>query len=414
MKLHLPTISQFAALILLNITNAVTQLLLISMLIQHGENEKLGKYFIVVSFSVLASILVNFGTSQTAVIEIRKAKSNTELEHILSNTLALRFFPLLFSMLVVVTLSLFTLDGWLFLLVIPVIVAELINPQVHLIATYKVNGYAFLNLIMRLLLILMIYILRENKMIIEFALLFSGLVVLLLNLFYLPSIFIKNGALKIFPNRHKYFELVKTNWLVLGNSIAVHLQQSIFLFALPGYVTPLYLSAYGFIDKLISSFRMMINAYSAAIIPNATNKYLQGLAYWRKMKLQQNILLASFCLVAGLLMYFFPEKIVTILLFGKKENTLFINQTIELLRLISPVPLLIALNVLNVLELFLEKRYTAYFGTGLVILFIAIICLVGLKLGMPQFYAGFYPLLIEGASFFITFVIVNKVRNDKK
>jgi hypothetical protein len=55
LKFHLPTISQFAALMMLNITNAVTQLLLISILIHHGDNEKLGKYFIVVSFSVLAS-----------------------------------------------------------------------------------------------------------------------------------------------------------------------------------------------------------------------------------------------------------------------------------------------------------------------------------------------------------------------
>jgi O-antigen/teichoic acid export membrane protein len=254
----------------------------------------------------------------------------------------------------------------------------------------------------------------DNPIIIESAILFSGLAVLLLNLLFVPSVFVKNGALNIFPNKYQYFELVKTNWLVLGNSIAVHLQQSIFLFALPGFVTPLYLSAYGFIDKLISSFRMVINAYSAAIIPNATQKYLQGLDFWKKMKLQQNLLLASFCLIAGIFMYFFPDQIIAILLFGKKENSLFINQVVELLRFISPVPLLIALNVLNVLELFLEKKYTAYFGTGLVILVIAMSCLVALKLGLPQFMTGFYPLLIEGASCIITWLIVNKIRNEKK
>lgn len=399
---------------MLNITNAITQLLLISVLIQNGENDKLGKYFIVVSFSVLASIFVNFGTAQTSVIEIRKSKTNEELKVVLSQTLALRFFPFILSLFLILALSVISKDGWLFLFVVPIVLAELINPQVYLIANYKVNRYAVFNLMVRLLLIIIIYAIRGNKMIIEYTLLFSGLAVLLLHLTYFPAVFLKPGTLKKFPNSNKYFELVKTNWLVLGNGIAVHLQQSIFLFALPGYVTPLYLSAYGFIDKLISSFRMMINAYSAAIIPSATNKYLQGLFFWKKMKSQQNLLLASFCLLAGLLMYFFPEQIITILLFGKKENSSFIAQAIQILRQISPVPLIIALNVLNVLELFLEKRYTAYFGTGIVILFIALLCLVALKYGLPQFYTGFYPLLIESASFLITLLIVNKIRNEKK
>lgn len=399
---------------MLNITNAVTQLLLISILIQHGDNEKLGKFFIVISFSVLASIFVNFGTSQTSVIEIRKSKSQSELEIILSNTLALRFFPLMISFFAIIGLSLFTRDGWLFLLIIPTIIAELINPQVYLIANYNVTRYSFFNVLMRLILICSIYLLRDNPMIIEFAIAFPGLAIFLLNLFFLSSVFVKNGAFNVLSNKHEYIELVKTNWLVLGNSIAVHLQQSIFLFALPGFVTPLYLSAYGFIDKLISSFRMVINAYSAAIIPNATQMHLQGLEFWKKMKFQQNLLLASFCLLAGVLMYFFPDQIILILLFGKKENSLFINQAVELLRFISPVPLLIALNVLNVLELFLEKKYKAYFGTGLIILIIAIACLIALKIGLPQFMTGFYPLLIEGASFIITWLIVNKIRNEKK
>ena len=78
MKLHLPTINQFASLLVLNISNAIFQLLLIPILIHNSANEKLGSYFLALSFSVLASIFVNFGTSQTAVVDIKKAKNEKE------------------------------------------------------------------------------------------------------------------------------------------------------------------------------------------------------------------------------------------------------------------------------------------------------------------------------------------------
>ena len=78
MKLHLPTINQFASLLVLNITNAIFQLLVIPILIHNTATEKLGGYFLALSFSVLASIFVNFGTSQTAVVEIRNATTETQ------------------------------------------------------------------------------------------------------------------------------------------------------------------------------------------------------------------------------------------------------------------------------------------------------------------------------------------------
>ena len=43
-----------------------------------------------------------------------------------------------------------------------------------------------------------------------------------------------------------------------ADGITVHLQQSLFLFALPAFASPIFLSAYGLIDKLISSCRMMV------------------------------------------------------------------------------------------------------------------------------------------------------------
>jgi hypothetical protein len=78
--------------------------------------------------------------------------------------------------------------------------------------------------------------------------------------------------------------------LVLGNGLTVHLQQSLFLFALPNFVTPVFLSAYGLIDKIISSGRMMVNAYSVAVMPHAVGTHQQGFDHWAQLKKQQNTL----------------------------------------------------------------------------------------------------------------------------
>ena len=412
MKLHLPTINQFASLLVLNITNAIFQLLVIPILIHNTATEKLGGYFLALSFSVLASIFVNFGTSQTAVVAIRNATTEQERQTILAETLSLRFIPLLLAIIVSCTLPFLANHGIYYLLVLPMILAEFINPQFYLIATYKINRYTLLNLVLRISLLLIIFLLRSNEKIIEISLFIIGMMMLLLNIFYLQNTFLKKGTIQYFPTVERIKELFKTNILVTGNGLTVHLQQSLFLFALPSFVTPLFLSAYGLIDKLISSFRMLVNAYSSAVMPHAAGTHLAGFAQWKKLKKQQNIILSAFCIVAGAIMYLFPEQLLTILFLGKNNNAAFFNEAAHLVKLISPVPLLIALNVLNVAELILEKKFLAYFGAGIFILFISLLSIDALKLGLPISYAGYYPLIIEGFSLLLYILIVQKFRNE--
>ena len=100
------------------------------------------------------------------------------------------------------------------------------------------------------------------------------------------------------------------------------------------------------------------------------------------------------------------------LFLGKNNNTVFFNEATNLVKLISPVPLLITLNVLNVTELILEKKFMAYFGAGLIVLFISLLSIDALKLGLPVFYAGYYPMLIEGFCLCLYYFIVQKFRHE--
>ncbi len=411
MKLHIPTISQFASLLMLNISNAVFQLLLIPILIHNTATEKLGSYFLALSFSVLASILVNFGTSQTAVVEIRKANSEKEKKIILAETLSIRFIPLLLAIVVSCILPILTNNGIYYLLVLPIIIAECINPQFYLIATYKINLYSVFNLLIRISLLVIIYLVRSQSLLIEITLFLMSMSILILHLLYLPSTFFQKGVTEHIPSLDRLQTLLKTNILVTGNGLTVHLQQFMFLFALPSFVSPLFLSAYGLIDKLISSFRMLVNAYSAAVMPHAAGTHNEGFAAWKKLKAQQNKIMALLCIAAGAIMYLFPEQLLTVLFLGKNNNAVFFNEAAHLVKLISPVPLLIALNVLNVAELILEKKFMAYFGAGVIVLLISLLCIDALKLGLPAYYAGYYPVLIEGFCLCLYYLIVQKFRN---
>jgi O-antigen/teichoic acid export membrane protein len=242
----------------------------------------------------------------------------------------------------------------------------------------------------------------------------SGAGVLLLHVKYMWQAFFINTIRAYLPNFENIKKLVKAQSLVLGNGLTVHLQQSLFLFALPNFATPIFLSAYGLIDKLISSGRMMVNAYSAAVMPHAAGTHQLGKENWEKLKKQQNKILSILCLVAGAVLYFFPEQILSILLWGKQTaNTDFFNQATILLKLIAPVPLLIALNVLNVTELILEKKYLAYFIAGLLVLLVAILFVVFMYLGLPINVAGYYPIIVEGSCLLIYFLILKGLKNGR-
>jgi O-antigen/teichoic acid export membrane protein len=414
LKFNFPAIGQFTALLILNITNALFQLAVIPLLIHNTDNNLVGTYFLVLSFGVLASIFINFGTSQTAVVEIRKANNQQQYPQIAANIFSLRCWALFIAILICIALPFLITNGWIYLCAIPLLISELINPQYFLIATYQVKQYSLLNVVMRVAVFISIYLLRSHPQLVAIALTLSGTGVLVLHLIYINQAFFVKRIFSFWPNFQKTKQLIQAQALVLGNGLTVHLQQSLFLFALPNFVTPVFLSAYGLIDKLISSGRMLVNAYSAAVMPHAAGTHQQGKENWERLKKQQNKILTVLCLLAAAVLYFFPEQILSVLLWGKKTaNADFFNQATILLKLIAPVPLLIALNVLNVTELILEKKYLAYFIAGLLVLLVAILFVVFMYLGLPLKVAGYYPIIIEGSCLLIYFLIIKGLKNAK-
>ena len=131
---------------MLNISNAVFQLLVIPILIHYASPIKMGVYFIALSFAVLASILVNFGSSQTAVVELQRVSTDDEKAMISAETLAVRFYPLWMAVLITLSIAAVSENGIYYLAILPMLFAEFINPQFYLTAEYKTVSYTHLTL----------------------------------------------------------------------------------------------------------------------------------------------------------------------------------------------------------------------------------------------------------------------------
>lgn len=411
LKVRFPIFSQFAAIVLLNIVNALFQLLVIPILLNYASPIKMGVYFIALSYSVLASIFVNFGTSQTAVVECRRATDHQEKIVKCIEAMAIRLYPFILTILITIVLAVSNHNGLYYVAIIPMLLAELLNPQFYLIAQYKIRIYSILNIFIKALVIGLIYACRAHDQIIFITLFSSGLGTLMLNLLFFKLAFSPQYFMSLWPGFIRLKALLKTQLLIVGNALTVHLQQSVFLFFLPAFASPIFLSAYGLIDKLISSCRMMVNAYSAAVLPKATGEHALGNQNWKKLKKQQNIILTIACLVAGFILFFFPDIVISVLLLGKTSiDQNFITEAVQLLKLIALVPLFISLNVLNVAELILDKKFTAYFIAGIIVLFIATLFIVFLYLGLPRDTLGYYPMIIEGVCLVIYFLIIQTNR----
>jgi hypothetical protein len=99
---------------------------------------------------------------------------------------------------------------------------------------------------------------------------------------------------------------------------------------------------------------------------------------------------------------------------GKEKSAEFIALSGQLLRMISLVPLLIALNALNIMELLMENRFNDYLLAGIIVLLFSASGAVFTHLGLKTTYLGFYPFYIESVSLLIYLFFVLRNRKNHR
>ena len=399
----------------MQLTNLLAQLLLMAILINHADARAVGAYFLALSFASLAGILVNFGTNQATIIDLQRANMDNDrdrLKSIYRHAFAIRLIPLFICFATALLLGFFHSLGSYFLLGSLIILAEFLSPLFYLIAFQQLRTYVFLNFFSKIITLLLIWFFRDQLILAKLSVMLPGISMIAINLIMLLLI---NKKDKLGFNIQLSAAVLKTMRIqvpVVVNNMTVHLQQSVFLFSIAGVATPVFLSAYGFIDKVVGSIRLVVSSYNASFIPIATSAHHTSFGNWKELRNKHNLVITILSLIAAAALFFFSEDLVRLYLLGGKEASIeFIALSGQLLKMISLVPLLIALNALNIMELLMENRFNDYLMAGVIVLLFSASGAVFTHLGLKLEYLGFYPFYIESVSLLIYLFFV--LRNRK-
>ena len=372
-------------------TNILLQLVLIPLVVKRVGLEANGYVLTALSVAGFISIIVNYASNQTGPIDIRLSLLNGTEQVKMPGLFSIRLFFFLMYLLVALFFYFLKIPFALFLIgIIPLILAEVINPYVFFLGLEQLKYYNLANLFSRLAALVLVYYCINNLGDAHWVNAIVGFLQFL-GFLFLWGILIFKHHIKIYPLVLKNTILVlKQNLPLTISNVAVHLQQSIFLYGLGFMGNPVVLGAYAIADKLIWGARMILIAFSNAIYPAAIEVFHRSNEDWISFRKQVNKILSVFLILIGGLLFFLAHFIAIIL--SKKNDIELVESFI---RLISPVPLAIGLNALNVMELLMKKMFSTQLQLSIQI-FIASILVAAFSLFiLPPNLSVLYLLIIE-------------------
>ena len=402
LKPHQILIKNFAHLGFIQITNSLLQILIFPFILRVVGIEEFGKVMVANSFAWLLTIIVSYGSGQTGINDI--ATSTNDPQKLSHHILVIIQSRLLLFFILMILLTgwylFFSHNALYFLLAMPIVLGEALNPLFYFVGMEKSPIYNAANLVSKIITLCFIYLLikhADQGAWVNFLIGFINTVCFGL---LLGFVFLKKQITWVSINWEDTVHFFKTNSYLLGNNITVYLQQSVFLFALSTTGQASILGAYSLCDKLIWSFRVLMVAVFNAVYPKGAQLYQEDILKWKKFKQRLNRLIFWGCIVWAIAQFLLANLVI--LLITGKENLVAANY----LRWMSFVPLFIALNMMNVLGLLLEKKNQFIFYAGVAILcFALIVCFVLLQIN-PYWY-GLFPLLVESGCLFLYLKYVN-------
>lgn len=406
------TIFSFIHLSIIQGTNVLLQLFLIPIILRKVGLSEFGLIMLASSYAALISILVNFGSNQTGVKDIALYKDSPK-------ELAKTFYSIYYSRLVflIVSLVLLYLISYFFLPTNTllhfvfaglIIVSELFNPFFFFVGLQKLFVYNLVNLLSKLVSVILILLLIKSPVDSLYVNLIIGgsqtLGFLSLFIYLIKKYELFNFRLPI----HLIGQYIRKNMYLTGNNLSVQLQQSVFLLSLSALGNASLLGAYSLCDKLVWSARMVIISFFNAIFPKAVVLNKENPEKWKVLKKKLNWGIAALFSMTALVLYFFADLIV-MLIVGHEDAL-----SARFIQSISIVPLIIGLNVLNVADLLLHNQYQSIFIISLILLGIAfVLTWIFMYLGKTDLY-GFYPLFAEIGSIPLYLYFIKRISASER
>lgn len=388
---NLASVFSFVNLGFIQGSNALIQLLLIPVVTRIIGLTEFGHVAVAASYAALLALFINYGSNQSGVKDVALTKSNPQA---LANT----FYTIFITRLVFFTLSCivllvlhqygFTNNKYL-LPAIAIVLAETLNPFFFFVGIQQLFLYNIANLVAKILAALLIIVLVTSPAKSEWVNFYLGIPSAVAYL-GLCMYIIKKYRLSYFkPSLSSLWIYTRHNFYLTGNNMSVQLQQSFFLFTVSATGDALLLGAYSLCDKIVWSFRMLIISFSNAIYPKATIVFHANKEKWVVYKRKLNFFLfLVFTGVAALLFLLAPFIVQVI---TGSHNPL----AVLYIKCICFVPLVAALNSLNVIDLLMKNRYQSIFIIALILLAISVVVSeIFIKLNNHSIF-GCYPIIVE-------------------
>lgn len=393
----------FFRLGLIQLFSILLQFLLIPVVVSRAGITENGKLLTALSIAVLFSILINYGTSQSGplarptAIGLLLALRSILFLGVSAFFLLLYFFEVAFSFFLLGTL--------------PILLAEVLNPYVLCIGADRLRILAWLNFFGRLLGFLLVYYGWTNAAAAYWVNAYVGAGLVMVFLLFWVYEFVK-GRLRWEPISVKaIYQLGQTNFPLLLSNLLVHLQQSLVLYSIGAVAGGSVLGIYAIIDKLIWGFRMILTSFSGAVLARALHLYKEGQAAWLLFRQRINRLLALGLLLAAAILVAGAQPLAVLLAKGADEQMLA-----TAIRLAALIPLVTALNLLNVLELLLEKQFSLLNKINFYIfLVVTLLCAILLGLRWMQIDILFWmPIVLLFLIETITLLFYEKNRHHTR
>lgn len=394
-NIHL--VKNFMNLGFIQASNALIQVLLFPLIIRIVGLESFGYVAVAGTYAGLLALIINYGTNLSGIKDIALARNDSnKLSDLFFSVYQTRVILFVCSLIIPLLLYRYSYEyADYFLLATTIAFAEVFNPLFFFNGIEKLFLLSCANLLAKLLSAILIVIFVTSSSRAGWVNFYLGIANVL---FYgLLSVYI----IKKYRLGWKPFSL-KTVWIMLKgnfylvcNNLATQVQQSFFLFLVSSSSNAAILGAYSLCDKVIWSFRLLLIAFSSAIYPKAAIAYQEKKLKWKQHKKKVNRLLAAVFIAAGVLLYFLAQVIVWI--FTGSGNELAATY----IRWTSIVPLLAALNALNVIELLVKNQYRYLFYCSLALTCISV--LTGFLVARYSAPIGFglYPIVVEAAALFL-------------
>jgi len=383
--------SNFLNLSFIQVSNILLMILIYPILTRIIGLENFGKVMVANALAILLGILVNYGTLQTTIKDIATLKTNNRLlSEIFCNTLAIRFIIFtVVSFILLLFAKLLKEDYLLYILTLPLVFAEVINPMFFFLGIERLTILNITNLVSKIITLGFIVLFIKSGADSNWVNFLMGIALILTNL-YAITWAIRRYKLKIIlPTGQSQLLILKSNFYVLVNNFAVYLQQSLMLFALQWVGNPLILGAYALCDKVVWSSRLIIISITNSIYPKAAQLYNDNLTKWLSFKSQTRKFIGTLFLIESIILFLFPALIIEILA-GERNETAII-----LLKIMAFVPLIASLNLTNVVEKLLKNDYLFIFKVAALTLILSVISSYFFVQSGNIKLIGYYNLIIE-------------------